>query len=335
MSTGSKYRKEIKGQFEDGRIDVYSVLATFEVTDPGLQHAIKKLLMPGQRGKNTFEKDLVEAIDAIQRAINLNAELEPVPQIGETVLYRGHLFLIDGIHEKLGKTVLHLEGHNPFTTIDADYVHATQPGKAYTTREFGRFQWYYDHSSAAGQIDQTDAGREPAKEKEAATGNAAERPLYRPLDRRPNWTQFHMQTAAFYGQRSKDPNTKVGAIAVGPENEVLEVGYNGLPRGVEDREERLQRPEKYNWTCHAEENLVATAARSRLAGATIYTTHLCCNRCMAQLINAGVKRIVVGDGKTSMEPRLFTVAVTMAKEAGVKLVRESDGSDICEEDGRL
>ena len=62
----SKYHKEIKsGVF----VDVYDVLNAYEVTDPATQHAIKKLLMPGQRGHKDGLKDLQEAKMSIERAI--------------------------------------------------------------------------------------------------------------------------------------------------------------------------------------------------------------------------------------------------------------------------
>jgi len=68
MSTGNKYRKHIQVD-QQGQVDVYDVLRAFEVTDPGLQHAIKKLLMPGMRGDKNFTEDLVESIDAIRATI--------------------------------------------------------------------------------------------------------------------------------------------------------------------------------------------------------------------------------------------------------------------------
>ncbi|CAB4241226.1 hypothetical protein UFOVP67_7 [uncultured Caudovirales phage] len=52
-------------------VDVYDVLRLFNVTDPCLQHAIKKLLCPGQRvGGKSFKQDLEEAKDSIVRAID-------------------------------------------------------------------------------------------------------------------------------------------------------------------------------------------------------------------------------------------------------------------------
>lgn len=55
-------------------IDVYRVLKLFEVTDPALQHAIKKLLVPGVRGAKDRRKDLEEAVVSIQRALEMMDE---------------------------------------------------------------------------------------------------------------------------------------------------------------------------------------------------------------------------------------------------------------------
>lgn len=57
------------------KIDVYSVLALFEVTDPCIQHAVKKLLCTGNRGHKDFNKDVQDSIDSLQRCLELRKEL--------------------------------------------------------------------------------------------------------------------------------------------------------------------------------------------------------------------------------------------------------------------
>ena len=68
--SGSKYLREMKC-LVDGYVDVYAVLKAFEVTCPARQHAIKKLLCSGIRGKGDVMQDLLEARDAIDRAIQM------------------------------------------------------------------------------------------------------------------------------------------------------------------------------------------------------------------------------------------------------------------------
>ena len=48
-------------------IDVYRVLELFEVVDPAIQHAVKKLLCAGGRGAKTMPQDVQEAIDSLVR----------------------------------------------------------------------------------------------------------------------------------------------------------------------------------------------------------------------------------------------------------------------------
>lgn len=137
------------------------------------------------------------------------------------------------------------------------------------------------------------------------------------------WTVRFLRLAKQIASWSKD-TTKVGAVAVDENRRILETGYNGIPRGVEDLPERMKRPAKYLWTSHAEANLVAHAARDRLYGSTVYVTHLCCAGCARSLINAGVYKVVCGNGTTSMPQDEFDVAVQMFKEAGVILSHISE-----------
>lgn len=56
-------------------IDVYRVLSLFNVTDPCIQHAVKKLLVAGGRGAGKdINKDIKEAIDSLVRWQEMQAE---------------------------------------------------------------------------------------------------------------------------------------------------------------------------------------------------------------------------------------------------------------------
>ena len=59
-------------------IDVYRVLELFGVNDPAIQHAVKKLLVAGGRGHKDLEKDVKEAVDSLNRWIEMREE-ENVP----------------------------------------------------------------------------------------------------------------------------------------------------------------------------------------------------------------------------------------------------------------
>lgn len=53
------------------KVDVYDILVGFEVTNPAIQHAIKKLLVAGRRGAKDTVQDYKEAIASIERGIDL------------------------------------------------------------------------------------------------------------------------------------------------------------------------------------------------------------------------------------------------------------------------
>ena len=138
-----------------------------------------------------------------------------------------------------------------------------------------------------------------------------------------SWTDYFLAMAHLVASKSKDPSTKVGCVVITEDKVVAATGYNGLPRGVEDTAERMERPAKYLWTSHAEENAVAQAARvgMKLKGSTAYVTHMPCSRCARTLIQAGIKTVVVDRGTTSMPQEEFDVAMQMFKEAGVDVAQ--------------
>lgn len=71
MTQHDHYRKDVSHL---KAIDVYRVLDLFCVTQPALQHAVKKVLCAGQRGAKDYERDLREAVDSINRALQMAAE---------------------------------------------------------------------------------------------------------------------------------------------------------------------------------------------------------------------------------------------------------------------
>ncbi len=136
----------------------------------------------------------------------------------------------------------------------------------------------------------------------------------------PKWRNRFAELAAQVATWSKDPSTKVGCVLASPDGAVLSTGYNGLPMGVTDLDWRMERPTKYLWTVHAEAAAIANAARlgARTDGAIAFVTHGCCAGCARLLVNAGVRAVHFGPGKTSMPEDEFVAARTMFHEAGVR-----------------
>ena len=111
-----------------------------------------------------------------------------------------------------------------------------------------------------------------------------------------------------------------GAIIV-KNDEIISTGYNGAPRGRANcvdmgycsREAmRVPRGERYELcrSVHAEANAIISAARSEMLGATLYlvgrnaqtgellSDTTCCSMCRRQVINAGIKKVVVRNTPT-------------------------------------
>ena len=56
------------------KLDIYRILKLYEVSDPCLQHAIKKLLCAGKRGSKNFLQDVNEAILSLKRFVEMQGE---------------------------------------------------------------------------------------------------------------------------------------------------------------------------------------------------------------------------------------------------------------------
>ena len=95
---------------------------------------------------------------------------------------------------------------------------------------------------------------------------------------------------------SKDPSSKIGAIAIGNKGQVLAQGYNGFPRGIGDDGDRLEdRDKKYSFMVHAEMNCIYNATYNGIGldGATMYIWGLpLCNECAKGIIQVGIARVV-------------------------------------------
>lgn len=139
-----------------------------------------------------------------------------------------------------------------------------------------------------------------------------------------DWNERFLNLAIHISQWSKDPSTKVGCVVVGPDHEIRSTGFNGLPRGIEDNDERLNNREiKYPMICHAEENAIMHAARIgiSLKECTAYVTWPPCTRCARSLIQAGILTVIYPKN-TDIPERWasdFELSMNMFKEAGIEL----------------
>jgi dCMP deaminase len=112
-----------------------------------------------------------------------------------------------------------------------------------------------------------------------------------------SWDEYFMGVALLSAQRSKDPNTQVGACVVNPKNKIVGVGYNGFPTGCSDDEFPWAREgdflqTKYPYICHAELNAVINKISADLYGCRLYVALFPCNECAKVIIQSGITEVV-------------------------------------------
>lgn len=137
------------------------------------------------------------------------------------------------------------------------------------------------------------------------------------------WNKRYLDMAYLVASWSKDPSSKIGAVAVSPKGQVLSTGYNGFPRNIKDSSDRLQDRElKYKYIVHAEMNAIYNATYNgvSLDGSTLYVSGLpCCNQCALGIIQVGIKRVVMeGDVTNDRWAESWALTKQLFEEAGVE-----------------
>lgn len=112
-----------------------------------------------------------------------------------------------------------------------------------------------------------------------------------------SWDDYFMAVALLSAQRSKDPNTQVGACIVNRQKRIVGVGYNGFPTGCSDDTLPWSREgdfleTKYPYVCHAELNAILNSVPGNLGDCAIYTGLFPCNECAKVIIQAGIREVV-------------------------------------------
>ena len=137
------------------------------------------------------------------------------------------------------------------------------------------------------------------------------------------WDEYFMGVALLSAQRSKDPNTQVGACIVNPDKKIVGVGYNGFPSGCNDDElpwarEGTYLETKYPYVCHAELNAILNSISRDLKGCSIYVALFPCNECAKAIIQSGIKEIVYLSDKYAGTDSVVA-SKRMLNQAGVVL----------------
>src|SRR6185437_15420597 len=145
----------------------------------------------------------------------------------------------------------------------------------------------------------------------------------------PSWDQYYLEICRVVASRSKDPNTQIGCVIVGPNHEIRSTGYNSFPRGIrDDVPERLVRPTKYLWIEHAERNAICNAARAGTAteACTIYVEIMPCMDCARAIVQAGIVEVVISAERmkaytSAYYDEHFGMVEVLFSEAGTRVRR--------------
>ncbi|XP_043369481.1 deoxycytidylate deaminase isoform X1 [Dermochelys coriacea] len=149
------------------------------------------------------------------------------------------------------------------------------------------------------------------------------------------WPEYFMAVAFLSAQRSKDPNSQVGACIVNSENKIVGIGYNGMPNGCSDdllpwtRTAQSKLDTKYPYglqlgrtfrrtaqrphpakcqgpalMCHAELNAIMNKNSADVKGCSMYVALFPCNECAKLIIQAGIKEVIFMSDKYHDSPEM-------------------------------
>jgi dCMP deaminase len=145
---------------------------------------------------------------------------------------------------------------------------------------------------------------------------------------------YYLDIAQTVAERATCKRKMFGAIIV-KNDSIISTGYNGAPRGRKNCTDlgicmrdklNIPRGERYELcrSVHAEANAIIAASRDQMLGATLYMACVnaktgeleagtsSCMMCKRQIINAGIKTLVVRDTKD--EYRVIEIADWVADD---------------------
>lgn len=144
-----------------------------------------------------------------------------------------------------------------------------------------------------------------------------------------SWDEYFMGVALLASTRSKDPHNIVGACIVNNDNKILSTGYNGLSIGMNDNtfdwlstgeKTGIKKHIKNYYVVHAEVNAILNhpGHMSDLKGSTLYVTWFPCHGCAAEIVQAGIKKVVYLRMYSDMED--VEISKIILDAAGVEYV---------------
>lgn len=138
--------------------------------------------------------------------------------------------------------------------------------------------------------------------------------------------EFHKRNMKFAEAQtimSDDPSTKVGCVIMdGVNGTVMSWGHNHIALGIPYTPDMLENREwKYPRVIHAEQHALAKIGFHTCKHPIMYVTHQPCERCAAQIIEAGVKEVYthMPSGEILARWPGMLVAQEMFREARITL----------------
>ncbi|KAB2908778.1 MAG: dCMP deaminase family protein [Ignavibacteriales bacterium] len=139
-----------------------------------------------------------------------------------------------------------------------------------------------------------------------------------------SWDECFMQMAHLIAMRSKDPNTRAGAVIVDENKVIVGLGYNGFPRKIREEELPWERTgafteTKYAYVVHAEANAIYNSNKP-VKGCTLYATLFPCNECAKTIIQNGISKVIYESDKYHDDP-IWVASRKLFDLAGIEYVQ--------------
>ncbi|KAK3588667.1 hypothetical protein CHS0354_033513 [Potamilus streckersoni] len=148
-----------------------------------------------------------------------------------------------------------------------------------------------------------------------------------------DWDQYFMGVALISAQRSKDPETQVGACIVNSNKRIVGIGYNGMPdQGILGNDKIFpwkkvpKEHSKHLYVCHAEMNAIVNKMSVDIRCCTIYTTLYPCNECSKLMIQSGISSVVYLEDKGFTRPE-YAASKLLLDKADVKYCKYKPKGD--------
>jgi len=104
------------------------------------------------------------------------------------------------------------------------------------------------------------------------------------------WTKYYLRQTNEIRSLSKDLSTKCGAILV-KNNIPISQGFNGPARRLKDDLVPTDRPMKYDWMFHAEDNCLLNCPITIDSSCIMYISGKSCWKCLQRIYHVGIRKI--------------------------------------------